>query len=322
MRHRGFTLIELLVVISIILVLTGLILGTVSVLRESAKASRTTTIMAAMQQGLGVWAADKGGLPTPAEHPLAGSKAPRLPWVRADGSPLSPGSLGLMAFVGVELSNLPAAFRDRLLLPNDRFADPNVPALFGMRRTAIGLLGPGIIDVTEVTVLPTQPTYTAQITNPDAVGAGRLVKPTDSPAAAEKQLRYLMGKGSAFDELRSIKALWSPPDDEVAKRCANGRVYSLSKAGLQLPGTSMVTDVDGPQRYRLRGLGIYDAWGNEILYVLGGNGRNATFVSAGKDGHFRFTPGKDGISQTAPEADAPAGDDRDAGVDNITIGGR
>ncbi len=320
MKHRlGFTLIELLVVISIILTLAGLILGAAGVIRESAKHSRTTTIMSLIQQGLAVWAADKGGLPTPAEHPLAGSKAPRAAWVRAAGTALTPSG---MALVGVELSNLPVAYRTRLLLPDDRFADAKCPALFGLRRTAIGLLGTGMADVTAVKVLPTMPTYTAQIADPDAAGAGRLVAPTDAPSASEKQLRYLMGKGSAFDELSHINALWSPADDDVAKLAANGRVYSLTKAALTLPGTMTVTDVDGPQRYRLRGLGIYDAWGNEVLYILGGNGRNAMFVSAGKDGHFRFSPGKDGVFQTLPEADAPSGDDRDASTDNITIGGR
>ncbi len=319
MRRRAFTLIELLVVISIILVLTGLVLAGVGVLRESAKRGRTEAILAATLQGISTWSADQGGLPSPGEHPLAGSREPRSIFVRASGGTVA---VNLMAFVGVEETNLPPGYRSRLLLSDDRFADPAAPGLFGLSRDRIGILGAGIAEVTRFKLLPTPTSMAAVIASPDDAGVGRTTQPTDGPSATDRLLTTILGKGGHFDELTKMGAVWSPPDDLPAHRGWNTRVWSITKAAIVVPGTASMTDPDGLQRYRLRGPGIYDAWGNEVLVSVASDGRNLRLMSAGRDGHFAWLPGADGSFQTDPTSASASGDDRDAARDNVIIGGR
>jgi hypothetical protein len=71
--------------------------------------------------------------------------------------------------------------------------------------------------------------------------------------------------------------------------------------------------------YRLRGMALYDGWGNEILYHLTINGE-LIMESAGKDGVFVWNPGQDGIYQTVPYDTHSSGDDLDGSKDNIRIG--
>ena len=313
---KAFTLIELLVVIAIITLLTGLLLAGVGVLRDRAKSSRTTTILATVQQGLGVWAADRGGLPSPAEHPLAGSKATRAIWMRSDSSWIS--GTG-EAYMGVDVTNLDPGPRARLLNADDRFADSATPALFGLRRNEIGVLGVPQADVSRVKLLPAKASAGFVFTNPDDPAIGRMIQASGTPIEQEPFLRQVLG-GGAFDELTRLGALWSPQDDDPAKRCASGLVFSLTSSGLNLPGTATTLDGSITHRYRLRGLGIYDVWGNEVLYTLSAGGRNVRLTSAGKDGFFRWRPGPNGVFDTTPTSNTPAGDDTDGAKDNVTVG--
>ena len=50
-------------------------------------------------------------------------------------------------------------------------------------------------------------------------------------------------------------------------------------------------------RYRLPGLAVYDAWGNELLTVAGANDAFRV-ISAGPDGVLAVAPGIDGTLDT------------------------
>ena len=104
---RGFSLIEMLVVISIILILFAISLPVVAILRRQAQAQLTSASLAGVLQALQVWSASRGGSVTPAEHPLAGSAAPRALFVRGD-TYAALTSTG-MAYSGASLSQLSAA---------------------------------------------------------------------------------------------------------------------------------------------------------------------------------------------------------------------
>lgn len=304
MTIRAFTLIELLVVIAIIAVLAGLLLAGAGPLRQAAKRNATSAVCQAVQQALHVRAAALGGLIEPVEHPLAGSREPRRVFVRANGGAVAVNGEALR---GVELSRLPAGDQSRLLLGDDRTADPATPHLYGMSRTELTVLGAGLTEVTHYRLLPLG---TGMITDPSVVG--RIVAPNADGPEVSKVVATALGKAGNEGDLAKLNALWSPPDDDPANRLANGRVY---RAPTEVEGTFTV---DGT-RYRLRGTGVYDAWGNEILYSLGDKDA-IRLTSAGRDGHFRWHPGDNGTLQTAADSTSASGDDRDASQDNIRIG--
>jgi len=80
------------------------------------------------------------------------------------------------------------------------------------------------------------------------------------------------------------------------------------------------------KRYRIRGLSIYDAWGNDIFYVYDRRQGRFSFVSPGKDGTMRIDPGKNLAFDTTFVATDDfdsinlAGDDKWGYEDNIQSG--
>ncbi len=312
MRRFAFTLIEMLVVISIIALLAGLLLAGVGPLKNMAKRNTTSAICQGVQQALHVRAAALGGMIEPSEHPLAASAAPRDAFVRAGTGTVV--AVNGEALGGVPLTRLNVGDQSRLLLDDDRSSDPTSPHMYGLSRREMTILGAGLTAVTGYRLLPQG---TGTLASPTS-NFGRVVpQPAIPPviiggAASTSLISTALGKAGSEGELAKLKALWTPPDDDVANLFHQNRLY---RVGSTIDGT--VTQ--GGVRYRLRGTAIYDAWGNEILYSLGA--KDALIItSAGRDGHFRFHPGGDGAFQTAAEADAVAGDDKDAATDNIRIG--
>lgn len=312
-KQHAFTLIELLIVMTIIVILAGLTLAAVPAIRAASKKNRTSGIIASAQQGLSVWATTNGGLPAPAEHPLAGTASPRFGFVRADGSGAVANSGN--AFAGVELTNLSASFRDRLVLRTDRFADIRAPALYGMPRDELGVLGAGLNTISRVKVLPAQGYPYDLILNPDDAAVGRIEQGAALLADSAETIRYILA--SHVDELTRIGALYTPPDDLPAHLIADSRVWSFNAAQVPKRGEMTVEDGGTKYPYALRGAALYDAWGNEILYAIDTSGKNGVFISAGRDHYFHFSPGSNGVFDTDAFAQATVGDDRDATVDNV-----
>ncbi len=311
-KRSAMTMIELLVVISIIAVLAAMLLGGAAVLRRSAMSNKSRAILTTVQQAFEQNRALKGGVMAPAEHPLAGSLATRFVFVRADGSPLSATGIALRNASPAQLG----AAADRLLLPDDIYADNRAPMLYGMPRDRLGVPGAMLPEVTAYRRLDLQ---AGTISAADS--AGYAVPDATQAAAGAAQvstlLQYVLGTGSATAELSKLGALNSPPDD--TQLILNRRVWSDDAPGTASRPRTRVLDGTAMKTYRLRGLGIYDAWDREILYSLTAGG-GCRFESAGPDGFFRWNPGVDGVFQTpAHAASALAGsDDRDASIDNLS----
>lgn len=306
-RRRGFTLIEMLVVITLIALLAGLVIASIGPIRQAARKSTTQAILQGIHQAMQVRAAKFGGFIAPAEHPLAASKAPRRAFVRSSGGAVAENG---MALVGVLPAVLPAGDVDRLLLPDDHFADATVPLLYGMPRQELGIIGAGLAAVTQRRILP-EPIGGGTITTPDAVG--RLDDPGEGVDAVGKMVEVVLG--ATRTELGKLGAIYETPDD--TNLIADGRVWSPQAAGLTLRLVNKPT-IAGTV-YRLRGTGIYDAWGCEVLFAVVGKDQ-VLLQSAGKDGAFRWHPGADGAFQTPAAASNPGGDDRDASADNVVVG--
>lgn len=312
-RHRplnGFSLIELLVVVSIIGVLAGMLLVVSNMLRESAKRSRTSAIQQIIQQALSLQAAQHGGLPSPAEHPLAGSRAPRTSFVRADGAHTAVNPSG-MALLGATVADLTTG-SDRLLLPNDLLADPDIPGLYGVARSRLGILGMDTIDETAYfrIKLGSPPVDPTVATNYLAVA------PTETPAQRQALLQFWI-PGSPWSELVKLGAVNTPTDDVAAHLIGNGRVWSPEAAGAKA-SPCRIKDSGTWKSYRLRGAVIVDGWGREMLFSVI-DGHSVNLESAGRDGFFRWNHGPDDVFQTDPWG-ARAGDDTDASLDNVTLG--
>ncbi len=331
---RAFTLIELLMVVVIISILAGIVLGTVNVLKRSTAKSKTNVILAEIRQGIELTVANKGGAPAPSEHPLAGSKAPRSPFVGLRGRILQPdgsvvgGAMTVVNPAGQALKGVDewsvTSNGDRVMMPDDLFADPAVPILFGMRREYLYVIGADQSAVTDYFRLPkpappattipppydnSNPLYTEKLSH--VISAG-------TPQDNQQAIDYLFGNSNVSTELARLKALFSPPDDAALIHA--GLLWSPEPSGGESrwkPGR--ILDGGAYKLYRLRGLGLYDAWGHEILssYSRGGALR---LMSAGPDGVFRWDPGPDGILQTTADAVVPAGDDLDGSRDNIVHG--
>ncbi|MBA3683849.1 MAG: type II secretion system protein [Planctomycetes bacterium] len=346
---RAFTMIELLVVISIMATIAALVLVGANALGVGSKRNKTATILETVRQALEVTAAQTGSISNPSEHPLAGSFAaqgqPRLRFVRSAapntalaatvnnpiGSPAE-----RIALYGVSLAQL-AAQQDRLLLPDDLYADPQVPLLFGMPRDHCAVLGTKLSNVTRFRRLPQPAVGAPAIANPDDQtlfpNATRLVSSDVGPEGNKRTIDYVLGNTNASTELAKMGALYAPPDDDPAKLHAYGRVWSevpLTTTGQASWKPGFLND---PQRvppnqpswkrYRLRGLAIYDAWKVEILCSVSESGA-VRLESAGKDGVFRWDPGQNFVLDTEPFAASPAIDDRDGARDNVVsnVGGR
>ncbi|MDA3963250.1 MAG: type II secretion system protein [Planctomycetota bacterium] len=307
MIRRAFTLIELLVVITIIAILAGLILTGANMLRRQAKSQQSQVICQTVHQAVHILGAERGGRIAPAEHPLAGSLATRKAFVRADGTTTV--STSGIALKGVSSLAAVASGSNRVLLPDDLYDDDDVPLLYGLPRRQIGLLGASLPEVTNYRLLPIQDTA---IATPDT--AGRAVIGTDATSAAKAILDHALGQGNAIAELSKIGALYEPPNDTGL--LDSDRVWNADSLNLD---RATRANLGGWHHYRIRGLAIYDAWGNEILYSIDRD--NVVLMSAGDDGHFRFNPGPDKTFQSAPNATTSSGDDIAAYKDNIVIGG-
>ena len=134
-------------------------------------------------------------------------------------------------------------------------------------------------------------------------------------------LDYLFGASNALPELAALKALYRAdptlPEDVNAFRIPveeraiggvrEGLVYTDADAGAPpakvedrwKPGRIPVSGsgtrrIDAASstwvRYRLGGLAVYDAWGTELMTLVGGNGSHR-IISAGPDGVLAVAPG-------------------------------
>ncbi len=149
-RAAGFTLIELLVVIIIIAILSSMVLGGISVLREAITKARNDHLVGQIRLGI----SQPGVEPAPVVHPLAataafnagedhfgnGTAIERARFYR-DGS--------LLAVTGEGLTVGDLAWLDgsgeQALMPDDRYggyrSDGDNPSLFGLPRRQLRVLG-------------------------------------------------------------------------------------------------------------------------------------------------------------------------------------
>ena len=354
--RRAFTLIELLVVVAIIAILASLILAGTGMLSRQTKTRKTELIIAALRQGMELTIANRGGCPSPVEHPLAGSRQTKATftsgalWVRGGTSTTVQGTTadaGPYALTGVDgLSNFAnSGDADRLMLRTDVYQRAEMPMLFGLTRDRIGVLGAMQKAVSKFIQLPKvqAPTkiQTADITNKallvptDYQDKDQTVmgQPSPQPFGTEEGnklvIDYMFGNSNAQTELAGLKAVtiaglgsptWNVPlfPITVSATAVNvARVYT-NGSGAQSewsPGTVNVAGSWYP--YKLPGLAIYDAWGQEILYSLNRAG-SIRLMSAGADGAFRFAPGDDRTLNTSdPNASSHATGDRDGTRDNV-----
>jgi prepilin-type N-terminal cleavage/methylation domain-containing protein len=156
-RQLAFTMVELLVVIAIMAILASMIIVGAQAIMGNAQKKKTETIIQTVRQGIELAIANRSAI-SPTEHPFAGSRADagggRFPFRRNDGSAVSTAGL---AYKGVSDVNRLIAQQDRLLLPNDRFADERIPLLYGALRENIGVLQSLRKVVTKYRLLPNPP---------------------------------------------------------------------------------------------------------------------------------------------------------------------
>ena len=321
-RRRAFTLIELLVVVTIIMVLAGLVLTAANMITSTSKRTRTETAFTAIQQGLRLTMAERGSLPAHAEHPMAGSLAPRATFLRSGGAISASGE----ALVGVGPAQVVPGVRPRLLLPDDRYGEADLPLLYGLERRRIGLLAAPRADVTRyrwlavpdgATVVPDR-NGDGDYTDADHPDRLHLVAPSTTAADSERHIAFFLG-ASALDELAGLGVVDQAP---ATGTILGGRLHSeqpgVSEKDYQ-PGR--VRDgTNGWKDYRLPGLAITDAWGREVLYTL--HDGQIALLSAGEDGVFAIDPGKDRAYDptTDPLTGTLGGDDRDGTQDNVEVG--
>jgi len=352
--RRAFTLIELLMVVAIIAILASLILTGASVLNRQAKTRKTEVIISALRQAMELTIANRGGCPSPVEHPLAGSRQTMATftsgalWVRGGTSTTVQGTTadaGPYALTGADLGSFgPPSNSDaaRLMLRTDVYARSEVPMLFGLTRDRIGVLGAMQKAVSKFIQLP-KVMAPNQIKPADIINAALLV-PTNyqdrdltamgqaspEPFGTEKGNKllfdYIFGSSNAQAELAGLKALilagpgtstWNIgllPITVDGKQIP--RVYTNGSAAQNEWSPGTVKAADGWRPYKLPGLAVYDAWGQEILYSLNRAG-SIRLMSAGADGAFRFAPGDHTLNTSDPNASSPAPGDRDGTRDNV-----
>ncbi len=397
--RRGFTMIELLMVISIIAVLSSMIVMVAMGLGGDAKKKKTGVIIATIRKGIELTIAGRGGSVSPTEHPFAGSRETRFPFVRATGTQYGSANVATtgLAFTGVDLSQIAggAAGVDHLLADDDVFNDPRVPMLFGAKREVMCILGATQKLVTKYLQLPKPGPSSQTAANfygksvpvvTDNMGSAsgpftdtnipNATNPTDAQDSDgtfglaydnKRALDYIFGASGAGAELSSLKALASAPDMDPATpdekrfkypivgpggsgtdtftppnltRFIEGttnpdpstaaRVYTnaATDSSPQIsdtwkPGFIKHGTGGGPvyKEYRLPGLGVYDAWGHEILYSISHKG-GVRLISAGADGVLKFNPGSNHtlettLDTTKPLTTTPTGDDTDGAKDNV-----
>ncbi|MDA3961165.1 MAG: prepilin-type N-terminal cleavage/methylation domain-containing protein [Planctomycetota bacterium] len=332
--RSAFTLIELLVVISIMALLAGAILAAGKVLMRTRVVTQTSAILAGVALGLETSAADRGSAPTPAPHPLAGTRAPRAPFVR-DGSTAGYASGTAVASAGMayrasDPAAVPSAGRSTVLLPGDRYlgaSSPSscpLPLLFGAERQLLGIIGTGT-GIDQWRRLP-------QAVRPYSSNGSTLLTPLDGPRYPASEFLIDAGGTSADRIAASKQAIEAMlPSEQLSEIAALGALKTSSGAPLA-GGLLNATGDDGArwepgryqeagrwQQYDLAGTALYDAWGNELFYRPSTDGRVVIVISAGPDGVLAVHPGNDGVYQS-PGTGALAGDDRDGSKDNLVEG--
>lgn len=177
------------------------------------------------------------------------------------------------------------------------------------------------------TMIPTTSPASSGVSQETDTNFGRL-------ADAKSALDYLFGSSSAQAELASLKALYNadpslPTDVNVFSVGIESRKLS-SNNGAEVSEFLVYTNAGGKEpdlktieakwksgyipvttagklaadrkgsrwvRYRLAGLAVYDAWGNELLVTVGTNDKYRV-LSAGVDGVLAVNPGKDNTIDT------------------------
>ncbi|MDA3962044.1 MAG: prepilin-type N-terminal cleavage/methylation domain-containing protein [Planctomycetota bacterium] len=307
---RGFTLIEILVVISIIVVLVGLVLAVGKAVSGGAMKSRTGVILGTLTDAINLAAAERGGLPAPAEHPLAGSAATRPTFIRANAAD---GSIdaGGTALRGVTLVQAGAS-KSKLLLDDDILSDRDAPHLFGLRRGEIGLLGVPQQGVTHYQRM--------KVDRSGSTSLGEIVAPTATPAESRRVIEFILGHGDALGELTRLGGV-ADTDQIPTTPILGGTLERVNSGAVE--GRRWVlpqVNASGWKSYLLPGLSLVDAWGREVLYTL--RDGKVVLESAGADGAFRIDPGRNRSIDSGSDARTLsfAGDDTDGRTDNVITG--
>jgi hypothetical protein len=356
----AYSINELLIVIGIILVLMSLtIVGSYS-LETGSKRAKTMTILSAVRKGLELTVATKGGLISPAEHPLAGSRSGRFQFSGVRGRKLQTNGSVTGGELRTDLDMNGEALagteewyyssdsdRNRVLMPDDWFADWRVPGLYGMQRNQLGVVGAPLQAATRYRNVNRPPLGSEPIVlsvylsnNPQS---SVVIAPEGQLGDDQRAFQYLFGSSSVQSELLAMQALSSPPNDLPRYRIKPptdlngsdnaGRVWSevgqdpCDGRASWAPGLIQDGYMDDPdyapgitdwKPYRLRGLAIYDAWGREVLYNITTGGA-LCLTSAGRDGVFKWLPGSNMIFDTPANGSVAIGDDRDGASDNVAL---
>jgi prepilin-type N-terminal cleavage/methylation domain-containing protein len=314
----AFTLIELLVVISVIAILAGMLLAVVPMVREAVKKSRTGTIIQQVALGMETTAAERGGYASIVPHALAGYAPPRSPFARGpDVSGFTPGDAVSTSGTDVRVTSNPAvashtaytAIRAQILLPSDVFANKDVPLFYGVSRERMTMIGSaaGLGSYSRLV----DPALAGQVRSEDlAVSDNGTLAQLESQSRAAIELAL----GPAIiAELTTLGALKTTTSGTLI---ADNRLYA-DKPGSDPWQPGQIKSGGSWTTYRLRGAAIYDGWGRELLVWFDAKGRYAV-ESAGKDGVFRFAPGKNSTLDSDAWAVNAAGDDKDGSYDNLS----
>jgi hypothetical protein len=217
-------------------------------------------------------------------------------------------------------------------LDDDYYADPNVPALYGMQRERLSVLGAPLQGITDYVRIPTPVNSTRVYNSSEILAFGSdkkyVVSPTEAPIANAMTIDYVLGSTNAKSELSKLndKSRLNELNALYAGEGSNGTVIAYDRAWTPnengtsanwKPGFMQDPADSNWKRYRIRGLGIYDAWGVEILFSISNRGV-VRLMSAGRDGLFKWDP-VDGTFETAANASVASGNDIDGSRDNVIL---
>ncbi len=330
-------MIELLVVMAIIAILAGLLLSAAEPIRKQRMITQTNTIIRMLKGSLETTAAGQGGTISAVEHPLAASAVPRAEFLRdTTWAVLDTSNPALRV---QDITWVAAANQGQILQRTDVYqgggtiGSAKLPLIYGLRRGEIGILGGASDAISSYRQLPHKDTqywdasnnrlrtpYDATIyPNGTTLVAPALEAGQTIESSSRHVLNYVLGS-AAGKELVDLKAVY---DESTGTLLDNDRVRQDSADTSERSSWSSgrLRCSDGKwRRYRLRGSGLYDAWGNEILVSASPRG-SLRITSAGPDGVFVWHPGGDGIYQTQayanPRVATPSGDDRNGLKDNV-----